>query len=541
MKVRTHKRPVPVYNSVPSPQEAREPKSKKFPAPTKGLTLVENLAVAQPGGAQVLDNWIVNQQSIRPRGGTEIHATIGDQTTKVESMFVYRTPSTEKMFAASSSGIFDITSGAFPTTVKTPVVTGQNSGKYSTVQMTTAGGNYLYAFNGADDAQLFDGETWKLVNDTSSPAITGVDTSRISYAWKYANRIFMVEKDTNNIWVLPVDSIGGAAIRFTLDGIFAQGSGVMFGSTWSTDSGEGLDDKCAIVSNTGEVAIYSGTNPADPNNWSLQGLYTIGIPLGQNAHCRSGGDIFIATTEGLVPLYEATRKDTATLSLSSASHNIEPLWQEYIARRGSKNWQILKWDDNNLLLVAAPTLSTSEKNRNLAANLETGAWSQFVGMNPQCYAVYKGSGYYGGSQGTIHQMDVGGNDDGIQYVCSYIGNPDDLNGYHNHKVVHSARSIFRAVAPFNAQVGVNTNYDAIPPSPPDPIEDYEISAWNVGSWDRAVWDAIQFSSVTTEWTSVGRSGFSFLPRIQISNRVTPLPAFEFVAFDILYEDGEVMV
>lgn len=45
----------------------------------------------------------------------------------------------------------------------------------------------------------------------------------LNYVWVYKNRLFFVEKDSLNAWYLPVDSIGGAAEKFPLGGVFTRG------------------------------------------------------------------------------------------------------------------------------------------------------------------------------------------------------------------------------------------------------------------------------------------------------------------------------
>ena len=124
------------------------------------------------------------------------------------------------------------------------------------------------------------------------------------------------------------------------------------------DAGDGVDDKCVFVSDLGEVAIYEGPDPsnADPETdtepWRLVGRYDITEPLGKNAHMRAGGDLLIATVDGIVPISEAIRKDVAALSLSAVSRPIEPDWKkEARARLGDSPWELLKWPDRNMAIV----------------------------------------------------------------------------------------------------------------------------------------------------------------------------------------------
>src|SRR5690606_18775555 len=76
-----------------------------FPAPVKGLVLNENITVAQPGSARVLDNWICTTNAIKARGGYNQYATVGS-SAPVVSMFVYRAGGAEQMFAAVTASVY---------------------------------------------------------------------------------------------------------------------------------------------------------------------------------------------------------------------------------------------------------------------------------------------------------------------------------------------------------------------------------------------------------------------------------------------------
>lgn len=66
-----------------------------FPAPIRGWVLNESLAMPQPGGAAILDNWICTTTGIRARGGAVKYADLG---ASVKSMFTYN--STTEKFSA---------------------------------------------------------------------------------------------------------------------------------------------------------------------------------------------------------------------------------------------------------------------------------------------------------------------------------------------------------------------------------------------------------------------------------------------------------
>ena len=90
-----------------------------------------------------------------------------------------------------------------------------------------------------------------------------------------------------------------------------------------------------IIRGTGNGALLQPEGPLDFGNagtgsrltMGLVGTYDIGQPLGPNAHFRAGGDVIIATLDGLVPLSAAKEKDPAALTLASITRTIEDEWR----------------------------------------------------------------------------------------------------------------------------------------------------------------------------------------------------------------------
>jgi len=520
----------------PNPQAPRM-QHKSFPAPTRGWVTNENLALSQPAGALVLDNWFPTSTGIRTRGGARKYATIS--TGPVTRMWTYKSGQVEEFFASDDDKIFNITTIADPDVIPSPVVSGQSSGYYSIAQIGTPGGNYLYAVNGTDSPRLYDGSTWTAVTGVSTPAITGVTTSTLEFVWLYASRLYFIKKDTLSVWYLPVDAIGGAAAEFSLAGIFQEGGHLLFGGKWSLDSGDGLDDKCVFVSSEGEVAVYQGLYPGDAG-WQKVGVYLIAPPMGPNATMQAGGDFLIATESGTVPISEAVRKDAAALDLSAVTRNIETEWRTEVVRRKSLPWEIVKWPTRNMMVVSLPVPDDSIEPYCFVANLQTGAWARFTGWDTRSIAHYADNGYFGTTNGEIFMMDTGGSDDGDTYVCTYVGLPDHLDSPGVTKTVHQSRAIFKSNVPFIAQVSASTDYQIDIPPAPSSVNDFTVDVWDVGLWDVAQWDAGSTSQTTSQWVSIGKTGFSASPQIQITCGVTPTPTTELVAFDMLFENGAVM-
>src|SRR6185369_252563 len=267
---------------------------------------------------------------------------------------------------------------------------------------------------GIDTPLVYDGSTW-----STSPAITGVTPQTLSNVWSYKNRLFFVEKDTQNAWYLSVDTIGGAASKFPLGGVFTRGGALLFGASWSIDSGGGLSEQCVFVSTEGEVAVYQGSNPGDAANWSKVGVYRIGKPRGPKAFIRAGGDLVIATDIGFVPLSVAVQRDIAALSPSAISYSIEEAWNDAVRDRSSSNWHCEVWPTKQMVLVVLPTPASTQAQM-FVANARTGAWALFTGWQGTCVALFGDRLFFGSTGGRIVECEVTGTDQGAPYTATVV-------------------------------------------------------------------------------------------------------------------------
>ena len=509
-----------------------------FPAPVRGWVETESLAMDRPGTARSLENWFPLQTGVRVRGGSRKAATIG--SSAVLSLFSYETALASKLFAASASAIYDV-SALDPDTPPAASVSGQTGGYYSTTQFGTVGGDYLYAVNGADEAQLYDGTTWSAVNGVSAIAITGVSTDALSFVWAHRNRLWFVEGGTANAWYLPVDQVGGAAQSVSLAGIFQDGGELYFGGTWSIDAGDGADDRIAFFSTKGQVAIYQGGNPADVNDWALVGVYDITRPLGPNATFKAGGDLVVATEEGAVPLSQVVNKDPAALSLAAVSKNIEQSWQS-LASSSSQPWDMMKWARKNMALVAIP----DAENECFVVNVETGAWSRFTGWDTLCLGQLNGLAFFGTSDGRIMEAESGGTDDGGIFVARCSWWPADMGRPGAYKSFEEARAALMTSNLVKVRLSATTDYrDSFPPAPDATTGLTDGFLWGTGLWGSGIWagatSIADRSVVVTGWQSLGKSGFKVAPQVQITSDGDFALDVELVELAVTAVEGELVV
>lgn len=516
---------------------------KSFLSPVGGWVSAQNLSNSRPATCLRLENWFPTTTGIKLRRGALRKATIG--TDPVESLMSYIGGISRQLFAADETNIYDITTVADPNVPPTPDVTGQTSGYYSSQNFATVGGNFMTVVNGTDFMQSYDGTTWTQITAVSVPAITGVLTSKLSHVWAYRNRQWFIEGGSMNVWALPVDSIGGAAIQLSLAGVFQFGGSLLTGGTWSMDAGDGLDDKLVIISTEGEVAIYQGSDPSDPADFSLVGRYVIPPPMGKKCMMSAGGDLIVGTEGGMVPISAAVTKDPAALSIAAVTRNIEPDWVFDARQRRTLPWEIVKWDSHKQIYISTPVTSDESITPPwcYVINAETGAFCKNTGWNTRCMAISDDRLYFGTNSGTILQGDIGGTDDGDFIYHNYVGSWDHLGTIAAYKETKLVRATFLTTVEFTPKISVSTDYTVSLPTPPNAATpSASPGEWDVGIWDVSQWDTgLASFTVITKWLSILRSGYVLAPQIQVVSGATQPPDAELVTMDVIYEQGNIVV
>lgn len=537
------------FRRVPAQRRAAQAdkiKSKSFPAPAKGWLSAANLANVPAGYAYTLENWFPTTTGIKLRSGSALYGTAkaaNDQP--IESMITYVAGGVRRLFAGCNGSIFPFSSPASPTTVPTAAVTGQTANYYSFVNFATAGGNFMTVCNGEDHCLLYDGSAWEAQTATSTHAITGADTSLFSHVWVSQKRMWFVQRDSMQAWYLPVNSIAGAVSSLSLAGVFQKGGSLVLGSTWSANTGFGLQNYTIFISSEGEYAVYQGANPDDATTWALVGVYYGSPPLGlnQNATMAAGGDLLILTEAGIVSMSDIQTKDAAALSIAAITRDISPDWLKEQGSRRNLPWEIIKWPSRNYAIVNCPVTDPSTPPICFVVNLETGAWCKYTGWDTRCLALHNDELYFGTNKGTIIAAETGGNDQGALYYSVFVGHMDHLGAVGQIKTTKQTRAIFRTLNDFIPQISLVSDYVVtIPPAPNAGVPAATGALWDFALWDVAQWDTgLSFYTTTTKWVTTSKTGFAHAPVLQVTNGAQQTPSAELIILQMTYEVGALVV
>jgi hypothetical protein len=162
-------------------------------------------------------------------------------TGTVKTLMQYQPASgTKKFYAVTNAGIYDISAtGAVGAVAQ--VLT---NGYFNSVNFANSAGTaYLWGCNGTDTPKMWDGATW------ATPTITGIGTpANLVFPVVFKHRIFAIEKNSMNLWYLPLDSIQGLAAVLPYGNILRGGGYLQSATSWTLDAGDGSDDLLAVVS-----------------------------------------------------------------------------------------------------------------------------------------------------------------------------------------------------------------------------------------------------------------------------------------------------
>lgn len=456
------------------------------PPPIGGLNSLASLMGAPVTDAVLLENFIPYPDRLEVRPGAQSFATGSGK--EIDALYVYPgLTGTDLLLATTDSGVFNITAGGAWPAASIALTDGKTVGSI----LSTGASTYLTICNGVDTVKQFDGTTWSAI-----ATFGAVATTEYSYIETYRQRYYLIRKNSMNLEYLAANSISGAATQYNLGAIFRRGGYLVALGTWTIDGGNGPDDHLAIATSQGEIAIFTGTDPASASTWSLKGVYYIGRPLGKKPLYKYGGDLLFLCENGLFPLSDAL-KSAAIDRTQGITKKIQPLFaqaaQDFFSNEG---WDIIALPDVPLLLV---NIAGSPNRYSFAMHLQTGSWTRFSGWNARCFAR-KGSTLYLGLNSSVAKM-TGTSDFGVNITATMLQAHSRLRIPANKKV-EEIKPYFQSTGAFNYVLGIADDFIS-----PAQINSILISSSSsVGIWGTSRWGAAYWTSdtniITTSWRTV---------------------------------------
>ena len=334
---------------------------------------------------------------------------------------------------------------------------------------------------------------------------TGVNTDKLVNINLYRERLYFVEENSLNFWYLPVDSINGTLTSFNLGGIARRGGYLQAMGTWTLDAGYGVDDYAAFVTSQGEVIVYKGSNPSDPNDWSLIGVWQMGQTFARRCFFKWAGDLLLLTHDGLVPMASALQSSRLDPKINITDKIYYAITQAASLYSANFGWQINYLAEANMLIINVPIGNGVYEQ--YVMHTITKSWARFTGINAACFEV-SGKDIYFGGDGFVGKYYSGFSDGGtniqasVQQAYSYF----DARG--QQKRFTMVRPIFQLQGAIPTVLcGLSTDFE---------VQDLSQSlSFNpnlnqIGIWDVATWDAKKWggSIISKEWQGVTGIGYA---------------------------------
>lgn len=503
----------------PKPQVSQ---SLALPAPTGGINDLDPLAVMEPQFLIDSMNFFPDTATLEIRNGYQEWVTgLGGPVKTI--MVFNRVDGTPFPFACTDAGVFDIRG----TSDSPPAALAITNGQCEWTNFATTANQYMVFCNGQGtwSFTLPAGFTqWTQVTTPTLPGeIKGVNPNTFNYVLAYKGRLWFLQTGSLTAWYLPIDSIGGEAKPFFLGGLFKRGGYLIALARWSMDTGEGLDDRLVFISNTGELASYSGNDPSNSADWTLDATFYIGPILGPRALCEFGGDILYLSRRGLVPL--------STLVQGSAT---EVLYSSVLSRRISRSiirlsapttpfFPIEVGFNGELALIAINVYDDDAKKPvQLVLNFLSGAWGKFDYPVRTIRSVDRRI-YMGTEDGRILQITIG------QYVDNVLrdgtgGNPIEGSLFSAYTYLEdpTANKHAKFIRPiFQTEVKPSFRTRVLPDFRIDPFVGAPIpnpargnARWDLSRWDSAVWGGTE--NAYRPWVSANVLGYSFAWQCNVS-------------------------
>jgi hypothetical protein len=364
--------------------------------------------------------------------------------------------------------------------------------------------------------------------------ITGEDSSNFETVNLFKERLYFVIKDSLDFCYLPVDSINGAVTRFPLGGIFKNGGYLQAMGTWTIDAGYGVDDLAAFVTSNGEVAIYKGSDPSDPNDWALIGIWLIGQTFNRKCMFKFGGDLLVLTEGGLVPLsagLQSTRLDPRVNITDKIFFAISQATSLYSTIYG---WQINYFAKQNMLILNVPVIGGSEQ---YVMHNITKSWARFTNINANCWELSGDDMYFGGDGFVGKFYDT--NADAGTNISAFV---QQAYSYFDSRGQQKRFTMVRPILQTDNGVptvlcGISTDFETVNLTGQISFNPniLSIGLWDVSEWDDANWGGGLITSKV--WQSV--TGIGYAGSISL-NVVSQAIELHWASTDYVMEKGGVL-
>lgn len=469
-----------------------------LPAPIGGLNVRDSLDTMENTDAIVMDNYIPTETKVMLRKGYRSYANLQH---RIYTLAEFCKPAYNRLFAFGGGKVWNISSKEHIV----EMAEGFANSQWQYCQFR----DRLILVNGYDTPQTFfikDGQ------DCWQEAVfsgTNLEPNKLINICVSKQRLFFVEKGSLSFWYSQgVGEVQGTLVKFDLSSIFRRGGELMAIASWTQDAGQGVDDLTVFITSEGEVAVYSGSDPGDIDDWSLRGVYQMSRPIGYRCTLQYQGDVVIISEDGYVPMSKALSLDKANISQISFSDKIRGLVLERTQAGHNKfGWQGIIYSRGGYAIFNVPVAQQFEQH---VVNINSGAWCRFTNIRAFCWGMFEGRIYFG-SDDSVFIFDEGYSDNGthilgqVEQAFSDLGNP-------NLKRIQLINPRTKSSTKYALVVYTNMDFENKNQAFAENIGNSGITKWNEAKWSTlnkpigTKWATLK-GKIRSQWIGNSATGF----------------------------------
>jgi hypothetical protein len=480
-------------------------KAVSVPAPVGGLNSRDSIDAMAPTDALIMSNFFPTVEKVTLRDGYTSFCT-GIGTGNVETLVEHNAGANRQLLAIGSNGtLYQIDSG---TAVSKK--TGLANGRAESIEFNN---NTIFVPSGANVPFSWDGSS---ASDLSITLSDSVNANTLTGVHAHKNRVYYWTGTSQNFYhSATVDTFQGNFTKFPVGLVGTFGGNIIMINTLTIDGGEGVDDLLCIIMTSGEVLLYSGSNPA--SDFSLVGTFRIAEPINEKrAIAKLGGDVIVMTKEGYLPLSQVVRQDIVGNKAAAISEKIRGTVISQVKATGtSTGWQVFVSPDGDKVYFNYPTGEPDPFNQHVF-NPIIRAWCIFENLPAHVWGQFNGDTFFGSASGVVFKV-TGDADNGENIV-------GDLATAYNYFGDRGGVKRFSSVQPmlegetdvvFSFGVGVDQSPVAAIDVSPVTFQS-NLAAWDTATYDDFFYADTAGAGVTKRRKAVNRLGYSSALRIKVA-------------------------
>lgn len=508
-----------------------------IPVPV-GVNLVD------PAGSLPAGDCLRMVNLFRSESGSQVRSGYQEWVTglgaEVRWIFGYEgsIPANDRLFATTSSGIWDCTSSTSSPSLDYTFGTSSSTSGHGIAQGFTNSAGHFLVYTDEENGYVYRDEagTW------TQPVLTGVDSGDLVFATVWKKRIWFVKRDSAIAYYLPTESVTGTVNPIYFGPQFRHGGHLVGLWSWTVDGGVGIDDYLVGISSSGDVVVFQGTDPASAETFGIKAVWYAGaVPAGRHIATTHGGDLIILSALGAFPLSKLLSGASIQAPDLYATRKIGTAITAIMSeRRTDLGWSTQIHPEDSTLIINTPQVSGLPREQ-WVLSFNAGGWTQFKGLPMTCSESYGGKLYFGTADGRVcvntgpvDNNKLTGSQDAIAIESSMLLGFISL-GTAARKRLLMARPHFitDGTAPQYVMEG-RANYDFTEISTVAYTDPAQTALWDVGIWDVSEWGATQ--GVAGEWRGI--SGYG--SQVSLAMKMSTKGAATLVGLDVMADMGGIL-